>query len=102
MKALQALAIVSFALVLFAPAAGAADISSPATFEAASCLIGGDTLLPTFMLPVEMSWGLPSLPSCFNIEGTYCSTSGLPGVRCMWQAGEPGICFCNNNTMICG
>lgn len=103
MKALQTLAFVSVLLFLLAPQVGATEIASSAAFESASCLIDGGPSLPAFMLPVEASWGQPSLPSCFLLEDTYCSTPGLPGIRCMWQPGEPGICFCqSNHTLRCG
>lgn len=110
MKALLALAIASALLLVFAPPTIGleASASNASLFQAATCLTTGSSALPSFMQPVEASWGFPSLPSCFDIEGTSCTSSGVP-VRCMWQedipgqqGGEPGICFCQNNTMICG
>ena len=102
MKALQALAAVSFVLFLLVPAAGAADLSSPVTLASVGCSVDDGLALPAFMLPVEVSWG-GGLPSCFALEGTYCPTPGRPGVRCLWQTYEPGICFCQpNHTYTCG
>lgn len=74
-------------------------------FESASCL-GAETASvgpqPEFLRSAGARWGW-SLPSCFDLEGTYCPTPGQPLVRCMWQPGEPGACGCqSNNTYLCG
>ncbi|MCB1632999.1 MAG: hypothetical protein KDI37_03215 [Xanthomonadales bacterium] len=38
---------------------------------------------------------------CLSYDGTYCPING-GRFRCMWDAYNPGLCHCSNNTWICG
>lgn len=95
------LALTAVFLLAIAPLAMGLEIgvaekgSALESLGAATCLAQSTSALPSFMLPLEAQWGLPS---CSSIDGTACAAPGGPLARCYdYEYEEPGVCQCQAN-----